>query len=67
MVPDLNVLVRELKYLDRVQYYAASKIHNTHTHGEYKHFSLTQISLQNRQKLKLLNKDLIVRSLPGQK
>ena len=40
---------------------------HTHTHCECKHFSLTQISLQNRQKLKLLNKDLIVRSLPGQK
>ena len=40
---------------------------HTHTHCECKHFSLTQISLQNRKKLKLLNKDLIVRSLPGQK
>ena len=40
---------------------------HTHTHCECKHFSLTEISLQNRQKLKLLNKDLIVRSLPGQK
>ena len=42
-------------------------ITHTHTHCECKHFSLTQISLQNRQKLKLLYKDLIVRSLPGQK
>ena len=32
---------------------------HTHTHSECKHFSLTKISLQNRQKLKLLNKDLM--------
>ena len=43
------------------------KSSDTHTHSECKHCSLTQISLQNRQKLKLLNKDLIIRSLPGQK
>ena len=71
MVPDLNVLVRELKYLDRCIYntmlHQKSSDTHTHTHCECKHFSLTQISLQNRQKLKLLNKDLIVRSLPGQK
>ena len=40
---------------------------HTHTHCECKNSSLTQISLQNRQKLKLHNKDLIVRSLPSQK